>query len=223
MNSSRRGSSTPVEHELGAPGAGDDRAGEAVERGEHHVGVGDGRLERGDLVGRQVRAVGHPDGAVLERVHGELVGHRLGVDPAVQPGRGVVAADRRGLLVGHRLGGVVAGHRVGLDRVERRPARDVVPDGEPDDAGDEQHHGGHRGDQDDPGAPFLGPLRLTYLVDLGPTGLAATLRPGRLAHAGAPHCGTVGCHDERPFSPTRPPQRVRGGARTYQRRGDGAP
>ena len=34
-----------------------------------------------DLVGGQVGAVGHPDGAVLERVHGQLVLDRLGVDP----------------------------------------------------------------------------------------------------------------------------------------------
>ena len=189
MNSASRGSSTPsstswVPHALATTGAG-----QALVRGEDHVGVRDRRGELGDLVGGQVGAVGDPDGAVLEGVHGELVRHRFGVDAAVQPGRGVVAADRRGLGVGHRVGGVVAGDRVGLDRVQGRAVRHVLPDGEPDDTGDEQHHGRHGGDQDDPGASFLGPLRLAHLVDLGPTGLAATLRPGRLAHAGAPHCG----------------------------------
>src|SRR5690606_21775391 len=58
----------------------------------------------------QVGPVGHPDGAVLEAVHGVLLGDRLGVDVthAVLPGAAVVAAGRRVRLVPEHAGLVFA-------------------------------------------------------------------------------------------------------------------
>src|SRR5688500_8337536 len=58
--------------------------------------------KRGERIGAQLPVVGDPDGAVLERVHGEHVRHRVVIDAAVQPGRVVFAARRRRLRVGDR-------------------------------------------------------------------------------------------------------------------------
>ena len=133
MNSSSRGSSTPVSCSCTPQALATTGAGRSSTRREHHVGVGDGVRERLDLGRRQVGAVGHPHGTVLEGVHGELVGHGLGVDAAVEPGRVVVATDGRGLLVGDRLGRVLPGDRELFDGIQARTVRDVAPHREADD------------------------------------------------------------------------------------------
>jgi hypothetical protein len=64
--------------------------------------------QRGELGCGEVGVVGDPHGAVLEGVHGVLVGDRCGVVAAVLVHRGVVAADGWVLRVGDRAGDVVA-------------------------------------------------------------------------------------------------------------------
>ena len=65
-------------------------------------------LDDGDLVGGQAGLIGDPEAAVLEGVDGVLVRHRLVVDAGIEPDRRVVAADWRGLRVGHGTGDVIA-------------------------------------------------------------------------------------------------------------------
>src|SRR5690606_22360602 len=91
-----------VDLELVTPRLQRDRHVEARVRAHHHVrAVAHLAREHLNLIRWQVGPVGHPDGAVLEAVHGVLLGDRLGVDVthAVLPGAVVVAAGRRVRLV----------------------------------------------------------------------------------------------------------------------------
>src|SRR5258708_195859 len=59
------------------------------------------------ISGRQARVVGDPDGAVLQRMHGILIGHRGGVDGAIEARLVVWAADRRVLWISYLASDVV--------------------------------------------------------------------------------------------------------------------
>src|SRR5690606_3685559 len=70
-----------VDLQLRVPRAEGDRRVEALVGREDHVARGELALERVELVvAERVGVVRHPHGAVFERVHGVLVGLRLGVD-----------------------------------------------------------------------------------------------------------------------------------------------
>ena len=82
--------------QLGVPAAQHDRRGQALERREHDVGGGQLRLQRLEVGVAEARVVGDPDRAVLERVHGVLVGHRLGRRRRSSARRGCARRRRAG-------------------------------------------------------------------------------------------------------------------------------
>src|SRR3989449_9566601 len=126
-----------VEAHLPAPRRGHDGDGQlGMGTHEHQALAARQPAQHVDLRWGQVRSIGDPDGAVLERMHGVLGDNREIVKAAVLPLRRARAADRRRLEVGDSCRGVKpfptsnrstpAG---GSSRIQRNPRKAATPPG----------------------------------------------------------------------------------------------
>src|SRR5258708_12417898 len=129
------------------------------------------------ISGRQARLVGDPDGAVLQRMHGILIGHRGGVDGAIEARLVVWAADRRVLWISYLASDVVV-REVGISHHAGDGANRCAP---------ARREGMHEEEDDqysasDPRAPSATPLdqvdlRLASILPLPPTAPPPKLPP----------------------------------------------